>query len=146
MQIYNYTNLECCTGRVSYTTMSTAMKSFVHSELWSQATWASDIWSRCVQQWSQAICPQILHFGIYVLFAVRKWTSSCWLSLDILILLSMYKISMTNSPRVSKGNCTPLTRTAPSLMDTLKVLLFPVLLQAQHKVLTSALNKTAYAK
>jgi len=51
----------------------------------------------------------------------------CWLSLDILILLSMYKISMTNSPSASKGNCTPPNRIAPSFMDTLKVLLFPVL-------------------
>ena len=46
-----------------------------------------------------------------------------------------YKISMTNSPWVSKGNCTPPIWTAPSFMDTRKVLLFPDSLQLQHSVL-----------
>ena len=41
-----------------------------------------------------------------------------------------HKISMTNSPWASKGNCKPPTWTAP-FMDTVKVLPLPFLLQVQ---------------
>lgn len=40
---------------------------------------------------------------------------------------------MTNSPWTSKGNCKPPTWTAPSFMDTVKVLALPFLLQVQCK-------------
>lgn len=44
-----------------------------------------------------------------------------------------YKISITNSPWASKGNCKPPTLTAPSFMDMVKVFPLPFLLQVQCK-------------
>jgi hypothetical protein len=77
-KIYNYIILSVA---LVYTTTCRSMKPTILSYL--------HLTNVCsINQLKQFV--HILYLGIYVLLAMRKWTSSCWLSLDILILLSMY--------------------------------------------------------